>query len=305
MKNSSINSIFKPVFFIGMGRSGSSIIYEAFAQHPELAFFSQYCTRFVKYPQLTFLHRFFKNYRIKEQWQKTNTINKIIPNPKEAYNIWEYLCGYKFRSDFMKDIKATLDEKKNTISYINKLIHWQGKKRFVSKITGPPRIEYLSSILKDAIFIDVLRDPRATIYSTLCVNFRKKRGFNKPYWTNTLDMEDLKIWERYNKSEISLLALEWKAVYKQTLKEKKCINSNQYLQVKYENFIDNPIRSITSMYDNLDLELHKNVIQFLSKSNYKNTNYKYLENLTENEVVTINEICKEEIDQLGYKTKAC
>lgn len=294
------NSIIKPIFLIGMGRSGSSIIYDVFSQHSDLAFFSQYCTKLIHFPQLTFAHRFFKTYRQKGQWQKQKTLEKIVPSPKEAYDNWEYLCGKKFRSSFLRDIKANPQEKEKTIRYINTLLKWQGKSRFVTKLTGPPRITFINSIFDNAVFIDIVRDPRATVNSLLNVGFRKKKGLAKMAWEGSLVGDDLKIWESYGKSPVAILALEWRAVYKQTKEEVKNLGPSNYKRVRYEDFVEAPRTILGEIYGFSNLSYTKHVDDFISKTYLKNTNFKYKETLTKTEINIIEEICKNEIEELRY-----
>jgi hypothetical protein len=47
----------RPVFFIGMPRSGTSIVFAAFAAHRDLSWFSQYSARFWFLPGVGLLGR--------------------------------------------------------------------------------------------------------------------------------------------------------------------------------------------------------------------------------------------------------
>lgn len=293
------NKLHSPIIFIGMGRSGSSIIYEAFANHFQLAFFSQYCTKGPLLPHFTFIHRFFSNYRKKEQWEKQTKLSKLRPNPKEAYNIWERLCGEKFRNSFLRNLKPTEKERNNILRYISSLLFYQHKNRFVMKITGPPRIEYLSGVFDTPVFIEIIRDPRAVVYSLLNVEFRKKKGLQTPNWHDSLSEEDVKEWESYDKNPIALAALEWRSVYRQTKEELLKIKP-YYKLIKYEEFVKDPQKIIVDILGFAGLSEEKRVVNYVNRMNYKNVNYKYFEGFSEQEIKMIEDICKKELEERNY-----
>jgi len=296
-----MGEIIKPVFFIGMGRSGSSIIYEVIAHHEKLAWFSKYNTRIVRFPEITVAHRLFGNYiGEKKQGQKISIFNKILPAPSEAYPVWEYLAGVKFRDSFMSDIIATHEEKKRIEHYISKLMIWQRKPRFLAKITGPPRIQYLHSIFSDSVFIDIIRDPRAVISSLLNVDFWKRKGLDKEHWKGTLSEKDKEEWQKNNFSPVALTALEWRAVYKETLYENQTTKASYY-RIKHEEFIDNPYDITKNILEISDLPFSDKIKRYLKRNTYKNTNYKYKKYLDNQSIKIIETICNDQMQELGYK----
>lgn len=159
-----------------MGRSGATIIFEAFSCHEYLGWLSNYSNRFSALPQVAFVHRLFFGARgQKKQWQKVSLANKLLPKPQEAYSVWKHLLGSKFRFTFLRNVKPTASEIDATHNYIRKLLISEGKLRFCAKFTGPPRIWFLNKLFPDAFFIDVIRDPRAVVASLLSVDFWKER----------------------------------------------------------------------------------------------------------------------------------
>ena len=51
----------QPIFFIGMGRSGTTILFEAFARHPQLAWPSSYCRMYPEQLWVNGLRRLLDN----------------------------------------------------------------------------------------------------------------------------------------------------------------------------------------------------------------------------------------------------
>jgi len=181
--------IYKPVFVIGMPRSGTTVISEAISLHEEFGWISNYLTKFPNYIWISMLNRlcFIPKIGIYIRGRKpqTNNLNsffrKFFPYPSEAYNIWEIFLGKKFRNDYLFGKVATEEERKNVIEYFKKVLKYQGKKRLFVKLTGPPRIQFLTSIFPDAYFIHIIRDPRAVVNSLLKVKFwREGGGLERP-----------------------------------------------------------------------------------------------------------------------------
>lgn len=291
-----------PMFFIGEGRSGTTIIFEAFAKHPNIAFLSNYTDKFF-YPQFGFVHRLFKKYGKKPQYANNTFKNKFLPKTSEAYDTWNKLVGNKFSRTFMRDIKATKNDSKRVKNYINQVVKYQNKKYFSTKLTGPPRITFLNSIFNNSKFVNIIRDPRAVVASLLNVDFRKKKGFKESFWKNTLTDYLYDKWVKYNKKSIALLALEWLAIYNQT-KRKGTKIENKLHNLKYENFVSDPILSFKKLTSFLDIKFSDEIKNHLMKNNYKNMNYKYKERLNKKQIKIIEEICGDAMKEIGYRRNA-
>ena len=52
-----IDGLKLPVFIVGCGRSGTTIVYELLCEHPDFAWFSSYAERWPAFPQLEALTR--------------------------------------------------------------------------------------------------------------------------------------------------------------------------------------------------------------------------------------------------------
>jgi len=276
-----------------MGRSGSSIIFDSFMQGMDCAFMSKLNIHFVKYPQFTFIHNIINYYRL-----KVSRRNRIIP-AVEDYTIWDYFSECNFSQSFLRGVQATNVEKQKIRKFVGQLLFWQRKKRFATKLTGPPRIRFLSSIFRDAIFIDVIRDPRAVVHSFLNVRFRKRKGLKKLNWDGSLDKKDMLEWQSYDFSALSLATLEWRAVYNLTKLEINAIKP-KYLQIKYENFVNDPKLIVKQILKFVGLNYSKSHDKFINNTKIVNLNSKYSKDLSKKEINIINTICKSELSELRY-----
>lgn len=149
----------KPIFFIGNGRSGTTIISEVLSNHSEFGWLSNYSAKF--------------------------------PRIAEAYPFWQGYAGNKFLWDFLIDVKVTPLESQKINHAVQKNLFFQCKKRLLAKITGLLRIGFIRSVFPEASFIHIVRDGRAVVDSLLNVDFwKQKGGLAQPFWSGGLTKND-------------------------------------------------------------------------------------------------------------------
>ena len=188
------------------------------------------------------------------------------------------------------------------LALVSNVLRYQGKKRFFSKLTGPPRIKYLNSIFPNAYFIHVLRDPRANISSLLKVSFWiKNDGLTRPWWTNGLSPAAIAEWDSLGRSPVALAAIQWREVVETAWREKKTIGKNRYVEIRYEDFVKDPNEILNSTCNQVGLKPSKNLWQYTqSIGKVFDMNYKYKKNLTNNQIKIIEKITFSTAKQAGY-----
>jgi omega-hydroxy-beta-dihydromenaquinone-9 sulfotransferase len=291
-----------PIFMIGMGRSGSTILAEAFSVHDGIGWFSAYLNNF-PHPWITIFDRFVSIPKVgiylrgkkKQGRGAIASIRKYLPRITEPYSILERYCGDKIRWEYLIDCTATEDEKANIRKLARAVLKFQGKKRLFSKFTGPPRIHYLNSIFPDAYYIHVIRDPRAVVSSLLRINFwLEEGGLIEPFWKNGFPDDYLKEWQLRKKSPVALAALQWKRVVELTWMEKQIIRNDRYIEIKYEDFITAPHDTISRMLRDTGLGESDEVHRYISlHSKPTNMNYKYLEFMTSGDITVVEDITRD------------
>ncbi|NIA11795.1 MAG: hypothetical protein GWP10_19240 [Nitrospiraceae bacterium] len=211
--------IHKPIFMIGMGRSGTTCISEAISLHKDLGWFSIYIQHFPTLPWLALLDRittvpkigWYLRGKKRQEGGLGSLIRKYLPYPSETYSVWTRFCGEKFAFDYLIGQTASEEEKRLIVTYLKKVLRYQGKKRFFGKFTGPPRIQYLNSIFSDAYYIHIVRDPRAVVSSLLKAKFwREGGGLVRPWWRNGLPDEYIREWEDSGRSPLYWLLFNGK-----------------------------------------------------------------------------------------------
>ncbi len=225
----------------------------------------------------------------KNQENPLPAIQKFFPEPQENYNVWERLVGKKIRNNYLTDYIAPIDEIEKVRKYFGILLQSQKRSRLCLKFTGPPRINYFKQIFTDAVFINIIRDPRSIVASLMNVKFWKKRGLTEPYWRYGLKKKFGDIIKLNGKTPIELAAVQLKIINELMSYEAKKTRA-KYLEIKYEDFVKNPNKVVNIIQDYCGLKDSKKIKNYLKLQNYKNMNHKYKKYFSEREIKKIEEI---------------
>lgn len=233
----------KPVIFIGPGRSGSTIISEFVLVHESLGWPSNHLERLPRSPWVNLLRRPFDNrlWRVvgeKGQLNRTRRLNEVIPRPAEAYPFWEAITApeTEFARGFLLDRRPDAAERERVRRELGRMVAWQGKPRLGMKLTGPGRIGYLQSILPDALFINIIRDPVATVNSMLKVPFWKELGMHRIWWTGGYSADELARYETLKHDPVAGTAFQLAKVLETTRSEAAACGARM-LTLDYESFV--------------------------------------------------------------------
>jgi hypothetical protein len=276
----------KPIIIIGSGRSGTTIMSEIIFQHEDLAWHSNYQEVFVFTPLINYLRHFFNNkfWRFKKFYKYVGTskitrqnnrskFDLFLFNPVEHYNFWEYITGKRidFSRGFLLGEKATQREIKRIRSFLNKQVKYQGKKKLIMKFTGPARLEYLTSIFPDALVVNVIREPLATISSWLEVDFWQRMGIDKLWWRGAYTPEELAYAETIKNKPALITAFQYKKLMETTRHEIDKLGLTIY-ECRYEDFVKDPKTFIYKMMEFMQLQPSKNVDDYLENIIVDNRN---------------------------------
>ena len=294
----------RPVFFIGVPRSGTTIVFETFSAHENMAWFSNYFYRFPKHPELALISRLaFSNRLLGAKRQNGESRFRLPkPYPIECYPVWERYCGREFRFDYLLGRTASPIQREEVGRLVTDVTRYQGKRRFVAKLTGPARIHYLNSIFPNALFIHVIRDGRAVVNSLLKVGFWKQGGgYEKPWWTGGLTDGDMELYKRFGASPSVLAAVQWRRIILAAREEAARIDANRYMELRYEDVAREPVRALESLLHFAQLRPSAKVDDYLTRNaRLKDMNFKFSHDLSGEEIDTLNVVIGDVNSSLGY-----
>lgn len=300
-------AIDRPIFFVGMPRSGTTVLFEAFAAHRDVAWFSQYHEWRPAFPKLALLARtadLSSSLRrsVSRSDQGTRWLDRIRVGPSEAYGVWERCCGEKFRYDYLLGTRASMEETRCLSDTVSQVMRYQGKPRFAAKITGPARIGYLSSIFDDARFVHVVRDGRAVVQSLMGVAFWKQRHrMHEPAWSNGLLPADDEAWLRSGRSPLALAAVQWRRVVESAREEAARLPAGRYVEVHYEQFVDAPDPILDEITSFCGLPPSARAKAFLrGRFDLKNMNFQWMERFSVEEIAMLNDLLGPTLASFGY-----
>jgi hypothetical protein len=304
-----LREIYKPIIFVGFGRSGSTVLFDTFAARPDIAWFSQYLNRLPRLPSISVLSRLADvapalrrppGYRRSDRGSAT--LDNLRVGPSEANLVWRDCCGQRFLEDFLLGETATSEQRRRARSIVSQVLRYHGKARFATKLTGPARIGFLTSIFDDAFFVHVVRDGRGVVNSLMNVEFwRDTWRLSEPAWANGLTDADLKRWEEYGGSPLALAALEWCAVVDRAREEAELLPPGRYLEVRYEDFLADPHRVIDRIADFCELQRAPAAHDFIDRHlTLHAVNYRWRERFSSDELEMLSELMGESLEAFGY-----
>lgn len=241
--------IFNPIFIVGAPRSGTTLLYDMMACHKDLAWFSQVDLRDVlseEFMQFVYLRRRLFEMR---RWPFSRDgfevrVTTTFEMPHEVGLIWNKWVP----KSWVKKEDVTPESYSALRKIVRDLLIKKNKNRFLNKDPGHSiNIEYLNEIFPGSIFINIIRDGRATVTSMT----RGSRRLNNPNGYFGLPLKnknplDYDLLERH--------ARQWIEVNEEILRAKSNLENNQYFEIKYENFIAKPRETINKIFKFCNLE---------------------------------------------------
>lgn len=283
----------QPIFIVGCGRSGTTIISRLLAGHTHLGWFSNHMRRFRGLPLLASLNSLYQKpgfaRRYRDKWW--------LPKPDEAYNLWDMFHPVEnpISSPPLTEIDAATADIEGMRQFIANILHFSRRARFMNKNTrNTRRSRYLHTIFPDALFIHIIRDGRAVVHSLL----------NVGWWSN------LSIWWADGKTPTQLqqagtdpllvAARMWESDVARMLHDKEYIPENQYIEVRYEILMQDPISEMKRVLNFCDLPWTEDFQKHLVTFNLESKNFKWADRFTIHQISSIEEEIGLLMEQLDY-----
>ena len=238
----------KPIFIIGVQRSGTTILDNLFTRHKDTAFFENFSSRYYKSPWK------FKFIPLMIRLQKIKRGSNFRPVSAEG-RVWNRFFS---EIDYLDETKVTDEIKNYYYSVIKAELQAFNAKRFVNKNPAHClRIRWINEIFPDAHYIIISRESKSVISSI----YRKMlnqwdtdphAGYDHKY----RGYHTVK--EKFGKNVSKLQAcINYYNYIENTFRKDLHIIKNNSIKIQYEEFVRNPQEEIKKLYEFTELKWYK------------------------------------------------
>lgn len=240
----------RPLFLVGTGRCGSTVLHEILAHHEQLSYLTHSLDRHPGRPQ-----RNARLMGLREHAVLRRFLNWRV-EPSEAWDFWDSLvpgfsepCRDLVASDagprVQRRVRTTLPET------------MRGEHdRLLVKFTGWPRLGWILACFPDARVVHVVRDARAVTNSMLNVDWWQ--GWHGPHrWSfGPLEPAESMLWESARHDFAALGCLQWNRLVRawhSAVERLDAAGRGQVLEVRYDALCNDRDATIRSILDFADL----------------------------------------------------
>lgn len=240
----------KPIFIMGIPRSGTTILYRLFTQHRDVAYFENYCSRLANHPSL------FRFIPLLLKYQKLR-YNITRPKPSVG-DVWDQF--YK-RLDRLDETRLNERIKNYYYSAIKAELKTFNVTRFVNKRTDHClRIRWLNAMFPDSYFILIRRDPKSIISSNrVKITQKIELSYNpdSPYHA---------ILKRFQKNcTIIESIIKYHNYVNEILSKDLPIIKDRTKEIHYADFVKNPRDVLRSLFEFIEFQWYDKLEQFIPK----------------------------------------
>ena len=272
-----MSAIDRPVFLVGMPRSGSTVFHRVLSRQPDFATTTNVTRKApTVYPWLKLLSCWYRQ-----------------PEPGEAGGMWDrFVTG---ESDVLRAADATPAARRYYRKAVENCLRLYGKPRFLSKCPrNGLRMGFLQAIFPDARFVHLVRDGRAVGQSIL--ERRKRSGNIRAWWD--VKPEGWRTWEA--EDPVVAVAHQWNQVILQMQQAAAGLPAGQYLEVRYEDLVTDPMAFLGRVCDFCDVRWPTDQMA-AAVAGLENRNDKWAKVFTPSEVERMMAIMGPTMARFGYR----
>jgi len=287
----------KPIFIVGSGRSGTTLLYNLLAVHPDVCWFSEFTDKYPDNPYGAVLQKLLQMPIIGIRLQRA-VMSESAPffiKPSEGSTIYDNYSGFvRHKRSTEKDRSGEVENKFKLT--IKKHLMATGKSRFINKQpANTQRIRLIHALFPDAYFVHIIRDGRGLANSLIQTDWWQNTQL---WWMHGQKPSEIK---RYKRNPIKLCALHWKHNVIEVRRSKKLLGK-RYMEIRYEKLISDPRGAVKNILQFCELPLVDQYIQQISKK-FPNMNNKWKKELTVQQQKLLQTTLNPFLRELGYLGK--
>jgi omega-hydroxy-beta-dihydromenaquinone-9 sulfotransferase len=283
-----------PLFMVGAGRSGSTLLARLVSKHPHVSYLTREMARTPHRP-----HRNRRLLRVVD----TPILGSLLRRRceiAEAYPFWERLArGF---SSPMRDLRAD-----DVTPFVRRTLHaafaeavLPSRPRFFAKLTGWSRIGYLNELFPNARFVHLVRDGRDVASSLLRVWFWKGWRGPENWHFGPLPSPDHELWLEYDRSFVVLAGLGWKLLVNSVEEARPALPADRFLQSRYEDFLAAPEPELRRITEFAGLDWDDRLHRAMQKDAVRDQAGRHRKDLSERQAENLTRILEPELQVYGY-----
>ena len=296
------------LFIIGSGRCGSTMTQEVIARHPDAGFISNVDANVLALNMKGRWNNAIYRHTPQAFTQRDRRFAKLGPlqfrfGPSEAYRMLNKrvsLIISETRRDLLaEDVTPSLESRFRR--FFEERMRAQKKALFLTKFAGWPRARFIHAVFPRARFLHVVRDGRAVAESLI----RRPwwRGYQGPsaWQFGPLSEEHAKEWEASGRSFIVLAGLQWKILMDAFEDARAEIPSDQWKQVRYEDFVADPRSHLQDILAFSGVEWTPGFEKGFAKYEFMpERKDAYRDSLTAEQATALDDVLAGHLERLGY-----
>jgi sulfotransferase family protein len=238
----------RPLFLIGTGRCGSTLIHRLLGHHPDIGFVSILDERL---PPFRRLNGRLNGPAYRASGSASRATGGRLPfvelarrafTPAEAYGLLTESVSPLIAAP-LRDLTAE-DASPWISGRLRSLVEERAKAQrapvFMHKLTGWPRMSFLRTVFPEARFVYIVRDGRAVANSLLQVEWWHG-ALGPTGWTfGPLPEAYAAEWEESGRSFAVLAGIEWKILLDAYDAACRVVPAEARMEVRYEDFVRSP-----------------------------------------------------------------
>ena len=306
----------RPIFMIGLPRSGTSMTQDIICTHPHVAYVSNMMNALRNTMCAADHFRKKLNLGFRGERFLKDSVEVDLGTPSDAIGFWAELGKYDlYNLDYVERkiedfTEQEIDKMKDQIKRVLWCFGGHPHLRFYQKNPGlTTSVSLLNAVFPDAKFIHLVRDPRMTVNSYLKLYKKEKEQLDRilamgnhghmdngpfiPYLRLPKTKENI---EKYGLEDIRTPAHVWNDTISWLDEKKNGLGS--FFEIRYEDILENPEDALKKIFEFMELPLiEENNQDFLEKIKQVGT-IQHKNDYGNFEM--IEEICRDNMKKYGY-----
>jgi hypothetical protein len=285
----------RPIFIVGTGRSGTTLLLDLLAFHSDLAWFSNYDERF---PALG-LGILARVHNLPFTQLLLERHSRYVPRPIESYRMLDRCTNGLFtQRRNLTESDATCETRERFHAVVRRQLRLQGKPRFVTKYTGLPRLSFVKEVFRDALFLHVYRDGRAVTNSLLRVDWWA--GDESSWRYGEMPEEYRQEYEQSGRNPVVLAGIVWKTLMDAIEGECSCLPSGSVLRVRYDEMVRDAPAVMRRVADFCGLSWSPDFVRHVRSERISDMDTKWTRQLTQSDQELLQKVIGPALGKYGF-----